>query len=85
MNTASGLIFTYALGLIFVVGGIVFLAFLGDNNVLFGLPYLVIGLLLCYGAWRAGKGMKRRAAAAEVEVEAQDDDGPVPPAGGVTA
>lgn len=83
MNTASGLVFTYVLGLIFVVGGIVFLAFLGDNSVLFGLPYLVIGLLLCYGAWRAGKGMKRRAA--EVEVEAQDDDGPVPPAGGVTA
>jgi len=87
VNTASGLFFTYALGLIFVVGGIIFLAFLGDNNMLFGLPYLVIGLLLCYGAWRAGKGMKRRAAAADAEAdaEAQDGDGPVPPAGGVTA
>lgn len=83
MNSTSGLFFTWVLGLIFVVGGIVFLAFLGDNNVLFGLPYLVIGLLLCYGAWRGGKGMKRRAAAAEAEDET--NDGPAPPEGGVTA
>jgi hypothetical protein len=61
VNSASGLLFTWALGLIFVVGGLVFLFFLGDNALLFGLPYLVIGLLLCYGAWRGGKAVKRRA------------------------
>lgn len=67
MNSASGLLFTWALGLIFVVGGLVFLFFLGDNNVLFGLPYLIIGLLLCYGAWRGGKAMRKRALQEEAE------------------
>ena len=52
MNTASGVFFTWFLGLIFVAGGIVFIVFLEGNNLLFGLPYLVIGVLLCYGAWR---------------------------------
>lgn len=62
MNTASGVFFTWLLGLIFVAGGIVFLFFLDQNNLLFGLPYLVIGLLLCYGAWRLGKSAAKKAA-----------------------
>lgn len=62
MNTASGVFFTWMLGLIFVVGGVVFLLFLGENRLLFGLPYLVIGLLLCYGAWRLGKSAAKKAA-----------------------
>ncbi len=72
MNTTTGVVFTWLLGLIFVVGGVVFLIFLGDNGVLFGLPYLVIGVLLCYGAWRLKKAAARRARA-----EAEDDT-PVP-------
>ena len=46
MNTASGVFFTWFLGLIFVAGGIVFIVFLEGNTLLFGLPYLVIGVLL---------------------------------------
>jgi len=61
MNTASGVFFTWLLGLIFVIGGLVFIFFLGENNLLFGLPYLVIGLLLCYGAWRLQKSAAKKA------------------------
>ena len=74
MNTTSGIVFTWALGLIFVVGGIVFIAFLPVNNVLYGLPYLVIGALLCYGAWRLQVSAKKKAAQA-----AQDDGAEVEP------
>ncbi|MSO44048.1 MAG: hypothetical protein EXQ74_01860 [Thermoleophilia bacterium] len=70
MNTTTGILFTWVLGLIFVVGGIVFLIFLGDNSVLFGLPYLVIGLLLCYGAWRGAGAVKKRAAREAAEAAA---------------
>ncbi|MGA0069608.1 MAG: hypothetical protein ACO3PB_09160 [Miltoncostaeaceae bacterium] len=76
MNTASGVFFTWLLGLIFVVGGIVFLIFLGDNNLLFGLPYLVIGLLLCYGAWRLGKSAARKAAEEAALLEEEGDSTP---------
>ena len=78
MNTARGVFFTWLLGLIFVVGGVVFLLFLGDNNLLFGLPYLVIGLLLCYGAWRLQKSAAKKA---QEEAEALDDEAIPPPAG----
>jgi membrane protein implicated in regulation of membrane protease activity len=76
VNTASGVFFTWLLGLIFVVGGVVFLLFLGDNNLLFGLPYLVIGLLLCYGAWRLQKSAAKKA---REDAEALDDDAVPPP------
>ncbi len=69
MNTATGILFTWLLGLIFVVGGIVFMVFLPQNNLLFGLPYLVIGALLCYGAFRLQTSAKKKAALA-----ATDDD-----------
>ncbi len=75
MNTASGVFFTWLLGLIFVAGGIVFLAFLGDNNLLFGLPYLTIGLLLCYGAWRLQRSAARRASEV-TEGREENDDAP---------
>ncbi|MCX6410068.1 MAG: hypothetical protein NT143_06490 [Actinobacteria bacterium] len=63
MNTASGVFFTWFLGLVFVAGGIVFMVFLDVNNLLYGLPYLVMGALLCYGAWRLQVSAKKKAAA----------------------
>ena len=72
MNTASGVFFTWLLGLIFVVGGLVFIFFLGENNLLFGLPYLVIGLLLGYGAWRLQKSAAKKAMA---DAQALEDEG----------
>ena len=59
-----------------MVGGVVFLLFLGDNNLLFGLPYLVIGLLLCYGAWRLQKSAAKKA---REDAEALDDEAAPPP------
>ncbi len=77
MNTASGVLFTWALGLIFLVGGFIFILFLGDNNLLFGLPYVVVGALLCYGAWRLGKSAAKRAAAEAAEAaEGADESTP---------
>lgn len=65
MNTASGIFFTWALGLIFVAGGLAFLLLLDGGNLLFGLPYLVIGALLCYGAWRLQVSAKKKARLAQ--------------------
>jgi len=69
----TGILFTYALGIVFAVGGIVFMVALDDNRFLFGIPYLVIGLLLVFGA----RGVQRRAAARE----ADPDGGPPRPRG----
>lgn len=76
MNTASGVFFTWLLGLIFVVGGLVFIFFLGENNLLFGLPYLVIGLLLCYGAWRLQKSAAKKAMADAQALEGEGESTP---------
>ncbi len=67
MNTASGVFFTWFLGLVFVAGGIVFMLFLDVNNLLYGMPYLVIGALLCYGAFRLQVSVKKKAAAEHAE------------------
>jgi len=63
VNTTSGVFFTWFLGLVFVAGGIVFMLFLDVNNLLYGMPYLVIGALLCYGAFRLQMSVKKKAAA----------------------
>ena len=76
MNTASGVFFTWLLGLIFVVGGLAFLLFLDGNNLLFGLPYLVIGALLCYGAWRLQVSAKKKAAQVTEGDDAEAEPGP---------
>lgn len=55
---ATGYIFTYLIGAVFAVGGLLFLLFLDENRLLFGIPYLVIGILLiagAYGGWRRRK------------------------------
>ena len=54
---ATGYIFTYVIGAVFAVGGILFMLFLDENRYLFGIPYLLIGLLLIVGAYY---GWKRR-------------------------
>lgn len=60
MSSTTGLILSYAIGLIFAVGGILFLVFLDDNRVLFGVPYLLIGLLLIGGVWGSQRRRRRR-------------------------
>ncbi|MCU0308248.1 MAG: hypothetical protein MUE51_10890 [Thermoleophilia bacterium] len=75
MTTPSGLFFSYLLGAIFTVGGILFLAFLEENRLLYGLPYLAIGLLLIGGVWSAQR-RKRRHDAEEAARAADEADGP---------
>lgn len=74
MSSTTGLILSYAIGLIFIVGGLVFLVFLDDNRVLFGVPYLLLGLLLVGGVWASQRRRRTR------EGSAPDADGGAGPA-----
>jgi hypothetical protein len=58
VSSTTGLFLSYAIGVIFAVGGVLFLLFLDDNRVLFGVPYLVLGLLLIGGV-RASQRRRR--------------------------
>lgn len=49
MSSTTGLILSYALGIIFAVGGLMFLIFLDERRFLFGVPYLIMGILLIGG------------------------------------
>lgn len=74
MSSTTGLIFSYALGAIFALGGIAFMLFLDTNRYLFGVTYLVMGLALLYGVHAS---QRRRAARAAREVS--DDEEPQQP------
>ena len=49
MSSTTGLILTYALGAIFAIGGVLFIILLDERRFLFGVPYLVLGVLLIGG------------------------------------
>jgi hypothetical protein len=57
----TGIVFSYAIGLIFAVGGIVFLAVLDENRFLFGIPYLLMGLVILGGVAASQRRVRRRA------------------------
>ena len=57
----TGVIFSYAIGLIFAVGGVLFLIGLDDNRFLFGIPYLVMGLVILGGVAASQRRMARKA------------------------
>jgi hypothetical protein len=59
----TGVLFSYAIGLIFAVGGLLFLIFLEDNRFLFGVPYLLMGLAIVYGVRASQRRTARRAQA----------------------
>jgi len=56
----TGVIFSYAIGLIFAVGGILFLALLDENRFLFGIPYLLLGLVILGGVAASQRRVRRR-------------------------
>jgi drug/metabolite transporter (DMT)-like permease len=56
----TGVIFSYAIGLIFAVGGVLFLALLDENRFLFGIPYLLLGLVILGGVAASQRRMRRR-------------------------
>ena len=49
MSSTTGLILSYALGIIFALGGLAFLIFLDERRFLFGVPYVIMGVLLIGG------------------------------------
>jgi drug/metabolite transporter (DMT)-like permease len=57
----TGVIFSYLIGLIFAVGGVLFLVGLDDNRFLYGIPYLLIGLVIIGGVAASQRRMKRKA------------------------
>lgn len=59
----TGVIFSYAIGLIFAVGGVAFLIGLDENRLLYGIPYLIIGLVIIGGVLASQRRMKRRGGA----------------------
>jgi hypothetical protein len=63
----TGVIFSYAIGLIFAIGGVVFLIGLDTNRYLYGIPYLVLGLLIIGGVAASQRRMRRKAEARERE------------------
>jgi hypothetical protein len=65
----TGVFFSYAIGLIFAVGGILFLALLDENRFLFGIPYLLMGLVIIGGVAASQRRLRRR-------TRAEDERGP---------
>ncbi|MDH3226211.1 MAG: hypothetical protein OEM67_03880, partial [Thermoleophilia bacterium] len=66
MSSTTGLIFSYIIGLIFLIGGLVFLLFLDDNRFLFGVPYTLVGLLIVVGIHMSLRRRKRAPAEGDV-------------------
>jgi hypothetical protein len=56
----TAVVFSYAIGAIFAVGGILFLALLDENRFLFGVPYLLMGRLILGGVAASQRRMRRR-------------------------
>jgi hypothetical protein len=56
----TGVLFSYAIGIIFAVGGIAFLIGLDENRFLYGIPYLVIGLVIIGGVAASQRRLKRK-------------------------
>ena len=61
----TGVLFSYIIGLIFAVGGVVFLIGLDNNRYLYGIPYLVLGLLIIGGVAASQRRVKRKREADE--------------------
>ena len=63
----TGVFFSYLIGLIFAAGGVLFLIGLDDNRFLYGIPYLLIGIVIIGGVASSQRRTKRKAAQGEGE------------------
>ena len=57
----TGIVFSYAIGIIFAIGGLLFLIALDDNRYLFGIPYLALGIVIIGGVRGSQRRMQRKA------------------------
>jgi hypothetical protein len=60
VSGTTGFIFSYALGLIFLLGGILFVVVLSQNQLLFGIPYIVLGVVILVGLHMGRRRRKRQ-------------------------
>lgn len=72
MSSTTGLILSYAIGIIFALGGLAFLIFLDDRRLLFGVPYVIMGVLMIAGVRASQRRRGKRAH------EGGDADAPPP-------
>lgn len=74
MSGTTGFIFSYAIGLVFLIGGILFMVVLSQNQLLFGIPYIVLGVVILVGL-HMGRRRRKRQEHEDALLEA-DDEGP---------
>ena len=63
MSSNTGVLFSYAIGWIFLIGGLIFMIFLDEHRFLFGVPYTLMGVAIVGGMYSGRKRRKRREAA----------------------
>jgi hypothetical protein len=71
VSSSTGFLFSYLLGLIFLVGGILFMVVLTDHRFLFGIPYAVLGLVILVGLHM---GRRRKKLQEQREAELLDSE-----------
>ena len=62
MSGTTGFIFSYILGLIFLIGGLLFMVVLSQNQLLFGIPYVLLGVVILVGLHMGRRRRKRQEA-----------------------
>jgi hypothetical protein len=72
VSGSTGFIFSYIIGLVFLIGGILFLFVLDQNQLLFGIPYIVLGVVILIGLHMGRRRRKRQ----ELEDALLDEDEP---------
>ena len=60
MSGSTGFIFSYIIGLVFLIGGVLFLFVLSQNQLLFGIPYIVLGVVILIGLHMGRRRRKRQ-------------------------
>lgn len=71
MSGTTGFIFSYAIGLIFLTGGILFMVVLDQNQLLFGIPYILLGVVILVGL-HMGRRRRKRQQAEDALLDAED-------------
>jgi len=60
VSGSTGFIFSYIIGLVFLIGGVLFLFVLSQNQLLFGIPYIVLGVVILIGLHMGRRRRKRQ-------------------------
>lgn len=58
--TTSVKVFMYVIGAVFAIGGIIFMIGLEENRFLYGVPYLILGLVMLYGTYGSQRRARKR-------------------------